>query len=209
MTCCFALPKTSLDSAGRRGRNVRMEELLGYARVSTTDQSPDSQSDALAVAGCSRVWTDVASGVHAHRPALDELVAAAGAGDTVVVCRLDRLGRSLPDLLNLIEDLTIRNIGLRSLAEQIDTTSATGRLVLHVFGALAEFERALMHERTMAGLTAARSRGRVGGRPRALTTDQLAHAQALAAGGTPVREIAELLGAGRSTVYRALSAATT
>jgi DNA invertase Pin-like site-specific DNA recombinase len=165
-----------------------MGELLGYARVSTSDQSSNSQADALAIAGCARVWTDVASGVHAHRPALDELVTAAGAGDTVVVCRLDRLGRSLPDLLNLVRDLTVRDIGLRSLAEQIDTTSATGRLVLHVFGALAEFERALMHERTMAGLTSARSRGRVGGRPRALTTAQLAHAQALAATGTPVRE---------------------
>lgn len=182
-----------------------MNELLGYARVSTSDQSPDSQSDALATAGCARVWTDVASGVHAHRPALDELIATAGAGDTVVVCRLDRLGRSLPDLLNLVKDLTDRTIGLRSFAEQIDTTSATGCLVLHVFGALAEFERALMHERTMAGLTAARSRGRVGGRPRALTTAQLAHAQALVAGGTPVREIAELLGAGRSTLCRALA----
>jgi DNA invertase Pin-like site-specific DNA recombinase len=113
----------------------------------------------------------------------------------VVVCRLDRLGRSLPDLLNLIEDLAAGDVGLRSLAEQIDTTSATGRLVLHVFGALAEFERALMHERTMAGLVAARSRGRVGGRPRALTATQLAHAEALAAAGTPVREIAEILGA--------------
>lgn len=181
-----------------------MGELLGYAWVSTSDQSLDSQADALATAGCPRIWTDVASGVHARRPALGELVAAAGAGDTVVVCRLDRLGRSLPDLLNLVKDLTARDIGLRSLAEQIDTTSATGRLVLHVFGALAEFVRALMHERTMAGLTAARSRGRVGGRPRVLTTDQLAHAQALAATGTPVREIAELLGVGRSTVYREL-----
>ena len=151
----------------------------------------------------------MASGVHAHRPDLDELVAVAGARDTVVVCRLDRLGRSLPDLLNLVRDSTVRDIGVRSLAQQIDTTSATGRLVLHVFGALAEFERALTHERTMAGLTAARSRGRVGGRPRALTTAQLAHAQALAATGTPVREIAELLGAGRSTVYRALTAAAT
>ena len=105
----------------------------------------------------------------------------------MVVCRLDRLGRSLPDLLNLIEDLARRDVGLRSLVEQIDTTSATGRLVLHVFGALAEFERALMRERTMAGLNAARSRGRVGGRPRALTTTQLAHAKVLAATGTPVR----------------------
>jgi DNA invertase Pin-like site-specific DNA recombinase len=176
----------------------------GYARVSTADQSPNSQADKLATAGCRRVWTDVASGVHAHRPALDELSATAAARDTVVVCRLDRLGRSLPDLLNLIEDLAARDVGLRSLAEHIDTTSATGRLVLHVFGALAEFERSLVRERTMAGLVAARARGRVGGRPRALTAAQLTHAQTMAAAGTPVREIAEVLGASRSTVYRHL-----
>lgn len=181
-----------------------MRELLGYARVSTADQSPDSQADALTTAGCQRVWTDVASGVHARRPELVQLLSTVAAGDTVVVCRLDRLGRSLPDLLNLIEDLTKRGVGLRSLAEHIDTTSATGRLVLHVFGALAEFERALMHERTMAGLLAARARGRTGGRPRALTAAQLAHAKTMAAAGTPVREIAEILGAGRSTLYRAL-----
>ena len=125
-----------------------------------------------------------------------------------MVCRLDRLGRSLPDLLTLVEDLTSRNVGLRSLAEQIDTTSAAGRLVLHVFGALAEFERALMHERTMAGLLAARTRGRTGGRPRALTRVQLEHAHAMHAAGTPVREIAEVLSVGRSTVYRHLQHGT-
>lgn len=115
------------------------------------------------------------------------MLAAAAAGDTVVVTRLDRLGRSLPDLLGLVADLAGGGVGLRSLAEQIDTTSATGRLVLHVFGALAEFERALMQirERTMTGLAAARSRGRVGGRPHALTSARLAHARELAAAGTP------------------------
>src|ERR1700731_747955 len=146
----------------------------------------------------------MASGVRTRRPALAELVATAVADDTVVVCRLDRLGRSLPELLALVEDLTARGVGLRSLAEQIDTTSAAGRLVLHMFGALAEFERALMHERTMAGLAAARLRGRRGGRPPALSVAQRAHAAELAATGIPIREIAELLGAGRSTVYRAL-----
>jgi len=124
--------------------------------VSTGDQSTAAQTDALTAAGCEWVWTDVASGVRARRPPLDDLVATAAAGDTVVVTRLDRLGRPLPELLALVEDLSRRDIGLRSLAEQIDTASAAGRLVLHVFGALAEFERALMHERTIAGLTAAR-----------------------------------------------------
>lgn len=117
----------------------------------------------------------------------------------MVVCRLDRLGRSLPDLLNLVEDLAGRDVGVRSLAEQIDTTGATGRLVLQVFGALAEFERALMHERTLAGLASARARGRVGGRPRALIGARLAHAHELAAAGIPARDIAVILGVGRST----------
>lgn len=117
--------------------------LLGYARVSTTDQSVSTQRDALTTAGCEHVWTDVASGALANRPALGELLTNATAGDTVVVTRLDRLGRSLPHLLSLVEDLGARDVG--SLAEQIDTTSATGRLVLHVFGALAEFERGLNH----------------------------------------------------------------
>jgi DNA invertase Pin-like site-specific DNA recombinase len=181
-----------------------MGELLGYARVSTSEQSAEGQLDALRGVGVERIWTDVASGLRAHRPALVELVGVASDGDTVVVCRLDRLGRSLPELLALVEDLSARGVGLRSLAEQIDTTTAAGRLVLHVFAALAEFERALMHERTIGGLAAARARGRVGGRPRALSPAQRAHAEKLTAAGTPVREIAELLGAGRSTVYRAL-----
>jgi DNA invertase Pin-like site-specific DNA recombinase len=177
--------------------------LLGYARVSTSDQSAAAQVDALEAAGCERVWTDVASGTRARRPALDELLATAAAADTVVVTRLDRLGRSLPHLLSLVEDLATRDVGLRSLAEQIDTTSATGR-VLHVFGALAEFERSLNHERTMAGLAAARARGRVGGRPPALSGRRLAHARELAAAGVPVADIADTLLVGRSTVYRAL-----
>ena len=181
-----------------------MAELLGYARVSTSDQSPDGQVDSLRAAGVQRIWTDVASGVQAARPALAELIEASAAGDVVVVCRLDRLGRSLPELLALVEDLTACGVGLRSLAEQIDTSSAAGRLVLHVFGALAEFERSLMRERTMAGLAASRARGRLGGRPCALSAAQLAHAKTLAAAGTPIREIAEILGAGRSTVYRYL-----
>jgi DNA invertase Pin-like site-specific DNA recombinase len=178
--------------------------LLGYAWVSTSDQSATAQCDALSAAGCEHVWADIASGARADRPALNELLAAATAGDTVTVTRLDRLGRSLPHLLSLVEDLAARNVGLRSLAEKIDTTSATGRLVLHVFGALAEFRRGLNRMRTLAGLTVAQARGRVGGRPRSLTATQLSHAQALAAAGTPVRETADLLSVGRSTLYRSL-----
>lgn len=181
-----------------------MGELLGYARVSTTDQNAEGQVDALTAAGASRVWADVASGARSDRPALTELLATATNGDTMVVTRLDRLGRSLPDLLALVEQLAGRGVGLRSLGEQIDTTSAAGRLVLHVFGALAEFERALMHERTVAGLAAARARGRVGGRPHALSGPRLIHARAMRTQGMSVREIAQILGVGRSTMYRHL-----
>lgn len=177
--------------------------LLGYAQVSTSDQSLAGQLDALDTAGCERVWTDVASGARARRLGLDDLIATAAAGDTVVTTRLDRLGRSLPHLPDLVEELSERDVGLRSLAEEIDTSSATGRLVLHVFGALAEFERGINYERTMAGLAAARARGRIGGRPRALSGRRLAHARELAAAGVPAAEIADTLLVGRSTVYRA------
>lgn len=183
---------------------TRVAELVGYARVSTAEQNADGQINALRAAGVERIWTDVGSGARTDRPAPAEMLAAAAAGDTAVVTRLDRLGRSLPDLLGLVENLATRDVGLRSLAEQIDTTSATGRLVLHVFAALAEFERALMHERIMAGLAAARARGRIGGRPKALTGARLAHARQLADTGTPVREIAVILGVARSTVYSSL-----
>jgi len=179
--------------------------MLGYARVSTSDQTVRSQVDALEKAGCVLVWTDTASGARAERPALDELLTEAQGGDTIVVTRLDRLGRSLPHLLDLVEHLASRAVGLRSLSEQIDTTNATGRLILHVFAALAEFERGINHERTMAGLAAARSRGRIGGRPKVLTGHRLDHARRLAESGMSVPDIAEMLLVGRSTLYRALN----
>ena len=153
--------------------------LLGYARVSTSDQSAAGQLDALTAAGCDRVWTEVASGTRARRTALDELLAAATAGDTVVVTEAGR-ARAVVAASTSTDRGSVCLLGmwgLRSLAEQIDTASATGRLVLHVFGALAEFERELNHERTRSGLAAARARGRVGGRPKALNSMRLQHAR--------------------------------
>ena len=149
--------------------------LIGYARVSTEDQRLDLQRQALRDAGCERIFEDTAGGA-AERPALREALAQLRAGDTLVVWRLDRLGRSLKDLIAHAESLRTQGVGLRSLKEAIDTDSSTGQLVFHIFGALAEFERALIRERTRAGLDAARARGRVGGRRKRLGEEQRRHA---------------------------------
>ncbi len=140
--------------------------LIGYARVSTDEQSPALQFDALASAGCERIFTDSASGAIASRPALDEAISALSPEDTLIVWKLDRLGRSLSHLIGLVSLLEKRGVAFRSLSEAIDTTTASGRLLFHVMGALAEFERALISERTRAGMAAARARGAVIGRPR-------------------------------------------
>src|SRR5512142_2032540 len=142
--------------------------LIGYARVSTMDQTLALQRDALTQAGCERIFTDTASGSRTDRPGLEEALAFARTGDTLVVWRLDRLGRSLRHLIDTVAVLQDRGIGLKSLQEQIDTTTSGGKLVFHVFGALAEFERDLIRERTQAGLLAARARGDRAGAPRRL-----------------------------------------
>jgi DNA invertase Pin-like site-specific DNA recombinase len=142
-----------------------MTNLIGYARVSTTDQKAELQVDALTAAGCDRVFTDKASGSLASRLQLDRMLDQLRPGDVVVVWRLDRLGRSLKNLIAMVEDLAERGVGFRSLTESIDTTTANGKLFFSIMGALAEFERELIRERTLAGLEAARARGRVGGRP--------------------------------------------
>src|SRR5512147_779059 len=143
--------------------------LIGYARVSTTDQTLDLQKDALQKAGCDKIFTDTASGAKVERTGLDEALNYVRPGDTLVVWRLDRLGRSLKHLIETITGLANREIGFKSLTEAIDTTTSGGKLIFHIFGALAEFERDIIRERTQAGLTAARARGRKGGRPKALT----------------------------------------
>lgn len=179
---------------------------IGYARVSTGDQTLDLQLDALTKADCNRVFTETASGARSDRPILKEAIAYIRPGDTLVVWRLDRLGRSLQHLIDVVRELEEQGIGFRSLTEQIDTTTPSGKLVFHVFGALAEFERDLIRERTHAGLAAARARGRKGGRPKALADPKrLALAQALYSGGqTDIITICQTLGISRATLYRYL-----
>ena len=179
-----------------------MGELLGYARVSTTMQDPALQHDALSAAGCWRTWTDTASGAKADRPQLAEAMAALRPGDTLAVWRLDRLGRSLPHLIDTVRELEERGVGFRSLQESIDTTTPGGRLVFHIFGALASFERELIVERTQAGLTAARARGRTGGRPTVLTPAKERQARKMLAEGATKDEVAGVLGVSVSTLYR-------
>ena len=182
--------------------------LIGYARVSTDDQNLDLQRDALQQAGCERVFEDTASGAKAERVGLVALMEVLRAGDTVVIWRMDRLGRSLKDLIALVERLEAVGVGLRSLQEKIDTTSSGGRLVFHLFGALAEFERNLIRERTQAGLTAARARGRHGGRKKRLDPAQQKIALRLYHERQhTVEEICRMMGVGRSTLYNYLNEA--
>src|SRR3954454_1894543 len=151
--------------------------LVGYARVSTTDQTLDLQHDALTKAGCTKIFTDTASGAQTEREGLTEAISYVRAGDTLVVWKLDRLGRSPKDLIPRITELNDRKIGFKSLTEQIDTTTSGGKLIFHIFGALAEFERDTIRERTTAGLHAARARGRFGGRRPKMTPAKLRLAQ--------------------------------
>lgn len=182
-----------------------MAHLLGYARVSTVDQELALQQDALTAAGCYRIFTDTASGSLDARPALNEVVDQLRPGDTLVVWRLDRLGRSIRHLIDFLAALDRQQVGFRSLTESIDTTSPGGRLVFHVFAALAEFERELIRERTNAGLAAARARGRHGGRPPRLTPDQVKTARRLYdQKELTVGQIGDVLGVSRTTIYRAL-----
>jgi len=201
------MTKTALEATPAPASSIG--HLHGYARVSTTGQDAALQHDALTVARVDRIWTDTASGTTTSRPQLDMMLSGLLPGDVVVVWRLDRLGRSLPHLLALVDDLTARGIGLRSLTEEIDTTTAGGRLVLSIFGALAAFERELIRERTVAGLQAARDRGRVLGRPTVVTPAKLAAAQSLLAAGATVTDAAAAVGVSRPTLYRHLQAAET
>jgi DNA invertase Pin-like site-specific DNA recombinase len=184
---------------------IESTSMIGYARVSTADQDPSLQHDALTSAGCHRVFTDIASGSLRERPELTNAIDYLREGDTLVVWRLDRLGRSLRHLIETVTLLQSRGIAIKSVHESIDTTTPSGRLILHVFGSLAEFERELIIERTMAGLAAARARGRKGGRPRILQGERLAAAQRMySSREVTVASIARTVGVSRATLYRHL-----
>lgn len=178
--------------------------LIGYMRVSTADQSLDLQRDALLAADVSpdRIYEDVCSGKSTERPGLARALDVARDGDAIVVWKLDRVGRSLPHVVGLVGDLQKRGVGLKVLTGDIDTTTPTGRLVFGIFATLAEFERDLIHERTMAGLAAARARGRAGGRPRVMTKQKVKAAMALMADrDNAARYVAHQLGVSLSTLY--------
>lgn len=180
--------------------------LIGYARVSTDDQNLDLQRDALEQAGCEKIYTDQQSGASTERLGLAGVLETARRGDTLVVWRLDRLGRSLKQLIHLVETLDQRGIGLRSLQENIDTTTSGGRLVFHLFGALAEFERHVIRERTQAGLAAARARGRQGGRPKRLSPNKRELALRLHQERRhSIAEICQIMGISKSTLYNYLA----
>ena|SRR5947209_14525060 len=179
--------------------------IIGYARVSTDDQSLDLQRDALASAGAERLFEDKASGMLDKRPGLAEALSHARNGDCLVVWRLDRLGRSIRSLIAFVEQLRERGVDFRSLNEGVDTTTAAGRFFFHVMAALAQMERELIIERTHAGLAAARARGRNGGRKPKLSRKQIAHARKLLDGrDTSVKDVAASLGVSRATLYRAI-----
>ena len=175
---------------------------IGYARVSTSDQRLDLQHDALRAAGCDQLFTDTISGAKTERPGLTAALASCRAGDILVVWKLDRLGRSLVHLVETVQDLATRGVGFQSLQEHLDTTTSGGKLIFHLFAALAEFERDLIRERTNVGLAAARARGRNGGRPKGVNEKKRKAALALKRDPQySISEICEIVGISRNTYY--------
>ncbi|SFS20086.1 Site-specific DNA recombinase [Yoonia litorea] len=177
---------------------------VGYARVSTDVQTNDAQIEALTAAGCGRIFTETASGAKRDRPVLAEALAylRPSAGDTLVVYKLDRVARSLPHLIEIMEKLKASDIAFESLTEAIDTNTSGGRLLFHVVAAIAEFERDLIRERTSAGLKAARAKGRIGGRPRRMTNEKIAAVRGLLADGVAAKDAATAVGVSVPTLYR-------
>jgi DNA invertase Pin-like site-specific DNA recombinase len=188
---------------GRENGHIAVAH-VGYARVSTLDQDPALQLDALAVAGCAKVFEDCDSGARADRPGLRKALDYARDRDVLIVWKLDRLGRSLPHLIETVTALEKRGVGFRSITEAIDTTTPGGRLVFHLFGALGQFERDLIGERTRAGLVAAAARGRKGGRKPVVIGEKLERARVIIGKGLTVREAATRLRVGKTALYEAL-----
>lgn len=178
---------------------------IGYARVSTEEQSLDLQIDALTSAGCSQVFTDKVSGAAAQRPGLGAALSYLRAGDVLVVWKLDRLGRTVKGLVQLIEELHSRGVQFRSITDSIDTSTTAGKFFFHVIAAMSEMERELIRERTRAGLKAARARGRLGGRKTVMTTSKLESAKKLLESGMVAQEVADNLGVSRATLFRHLA----
>lgn len=181
-----------------------MSDLIGYARVSSADQDLNLQIDALIQAGCKKehIFTDKLSAIKDNRPGLDKALSFLRPGDTLVVWRLDRLGRSLKDLIEIVEQLGVKKVNFKTLTDGIDTTTSGGRLIFHIFGAIAEFERELIRERTNAGLAAARARGRLGGRKIKYDSSKIAAAEHLAkTTNKSIREICKIVGVSTSTYY--------
>lgn len=178
---------------------------VGYCRVSTPDQRLDLQEDALKKAGCKKIFSDVGSGKDFNRPGLKSALDFMREGDSLTVWRLDRLGRSLVELIRTVNDINEKKMGFKSLQENISTTSSTGKMIFQLFSVLAEYERNLTIDRTMAGLAAARARGRFGGRPKLLDRNKIKLAKTLAADkNNSVKTIYETLGVSKATLYRAL-----
>lgn len=180
--------------------------LLGYARVSTDDQKLDLQFDALKAAGCEQIFSDKLGGAVNTRPGLEEIFKYIRSGDTLVVWKLDRLGRTVKGLVDLVEDLQKRGAQFRSLTDSIDTSTPGGRLFFHIMAAMAQMEKELIRERTQAGLAAAKARGRTGGRKKVMDDSKVAAAKKLLEAGMTATEVAKNLGIGRATLYRAISA---
>jgi DNA invertase Pin-like site-specific DNA recombinase len=176
--------------------------LVGYVRVSTVEQNNNLQKDALKKAGCKKIFSDSVSGVKAERPGLEAALDFMRKGDILVVWRLDRLGRSIQDLLSIVSRLELKETAFKSLTEAIDASTSTGRLIFHIFGAMAEFERNLIRERTCAGLMAARARGRVGGRPKKLNASKVELVKKLYKDRKhSIKQISEMVGISRSSIY--------
>ena len=184
--------------------------IAGYLRVSTAEQHADAQIDALTAAGCQKLFTDHASGTLAHRPGLDDALNYLRPGDTLIITKLDRLGRSVKNLKSITDELAHRDVALRVLSQGIDTSTPGGRLFFHMLAAIAEFEHDLIVERTHDGLAAARARGRKGGRKPKMTPTRITQARAMYdAGELTVQQIADTLGVSRPTIYRHLDPAPT